>query len=318
MTHYQSLINLLAILCAMLALLCASPAPISSTVQLTARNGIDDDQLDRLQPVLQCICDQFVDCGACGQWSEMLAICDLAQLQDLGMELWGSTKLQDLGLVLYQTDCGFVQCPAPRARPPTEPMDLFKWKQNCREFKYVRETTIVDEGFANGSLCNLPGYGASPEVDHNSGAARDQIDLVSDCGSRDLSLLRETASEQDGVCSGLMESSCIDRIGQPGYLEQCCSLHAFETSGFGNQVLQLSHSLKFARKHGCKVLCLPDCHDGNMDTVECGGSKMWHQRTSAAKTIAKNKTIHLMSTFNLPVQLTVPQEVVDGSNKKPA
>ena len=302
----------------------APPAADSAIIQLTVQTNFSSEQIVELQPVLQCICDRFLDCDACAFWSEMLTICNLKRVQQIAINLeqkggpeWHHWLNNSNG------DCGFVQCPRPRQNPPpatnAPAVKRLAWMQKCEQLTGAHlgsglqviplgepgsktyQTISKTLGFSNGSLCNLPNYGASKH--HAS------------CGSRDQMLLHKTAIEPDERCVKFMEESCTspERVGQPGHLEQCCSLHAFETSGFGNQVLQLAHSLRLARSHRCQVLCLPDCHAGTMDTVECGGKAMWHQIDHKN---AKNKTIHLMSTFNLPMTINIPPTVTGTASKR--
>ena len=66
---------------------------------------------------------------------------------------------------------------------------------------------------------------------------------VSDCKSRDQVLLRHilyNASMQELLEAGRL---CGESKGRVGYLEQCCSIHQWETSGYGNQLLQVPSEL---------------------------------------------------------------------------
>ena len=289
------------------------PAQPALPYRLTVQTGFSSEQLVELQPVLQCICDRFLDCAACSFWSEMLLKCELTKAQHIAIDLMGQGGPEwHHWLNNSNNDCGFVQCPSPRQNPPPEANEpavkKVAWMKKCVQLTGVKtlvkgfsQTSInTVSAIAEQSLCNLPNYGA--------------VKYSGDCGGRDLKLLHDITFEPEYACIKMMEESCAQRVGQPGHLEQCCSLHTFETSGFGNQLLQLTHSLRMARAHGCKVLCLPDCHAGTMDTVECGGADMWHQSNH---TNAKSKTIHLMSTFDLPITLIVPPTVPSSTSRKP-
>ena len=81
--------------------------------------------------------------------------------------------------------------------------------------------------------------------------------------------------------------------GWDGYIEQCCSLHFLESSGFGNQLLQLINAMRMARFHDCKVLCLPDC----VSDHSCAES-MWHGKGESV-----TETLNLPSTIVLRERL---------------
>ena len=61
------------------------------------------------------------------------------------------------------------------------------------------------------------------------------------------------------------------------YAWQCCSLHQYEPSGLGNQILQTVNAMRFSRANGCRELSLPDCSIDGGDTTACGANRMWHK-----------------------------------------
>jgi hypothetical protein len=77
---------------------------------------------------------------------------------------------------------------------------------------------------------------------------------------------------------GQLEVSCpADHKDTALYAWQCCSLHQYESSGLGNQILQTINAMRFSRANGCSELSLPDCSIDDGDSIACGADRMWHE-----------------------------------------
>lgn len=100
---------------------------------------------------------------------------------------------------------------------------------------------------------------------------------TTDCATRDMSKVEEllTSNSLTPEMRGrvAMVETCNTNHGKAGYLEVCCSLHQYENSGYGNQILQMINAVRFARRNRCDVLCLPDCSDRT--NPRCGLNLMW-------------------------------------------
>jgi len=95
---------------------------------------------------------------------------------------------------------------------------------------------------------------------------------------------------------------CSQAAGQLGFIETCCSVHKFETSGYGNQVLQLVHAFRWTRMNRCAHLCLPDCEQ-NLELPQCGGKEM-----------DQGNNLHIVAALNLSTSIAMPPEIAIASD----
>ena len=115
---------------------------------------------------------------------------------------------------------------------------------------------------------------------------------------------------------------CTDLVGKVGFLERCCSIHQWEYSGYGNQLLQAINAIRYARENSCDFLCLPYCrnvdstviiknplHDWwppceiygdvyqpktkqcKLEVLQCGLNSMWHTEDT-------NETLHIAAALD--------------------
>ena len=122
---------------------------------------------------------------------------------------------------------------------------------------------------------------------------------AADCSQRDESIMNRALINSTIEESTATAKLCAMNRGKKGYLELCCSLHTYETSGYGNQLLQLTNAFRFARINSCGVLCLPDCSGDKFRSIPCGGNSMWHAGADA----------HIVKALNLATSLKVPPEM---------
>ena len=85
-----------------------------------------------------------------------------------------------------------------------------------------------------------------------------------------VTAIEGTPRQLDVSCPGEQRDTAL-------YAWQCCSLHQYESSGLGNQILQTVHAMRFARANGCSDLSLPDCSIDDGDSIACGAHRMWHE-----------------------------------------
>ena len=98
------------------------------------------------------------------------------------------------------------------------------------------------------------------------------------------------------------------------YNQFCCELHVWETSGIGNQLLQILHAIKLGKLRNCSTFSFPDCAAVHHKHA-CNFDKMWHgHRQHVANIFRINTKVSLQSVQMpyLPVQPPMQSLCIDG------